>query len=76
MPTKVEELGGIPIDADEDPFFTLLENDRHITKISVTTDRLIIPLDDAKGEKIDDVLLVIHVTMVNPVSVFAGGRLV
>jgi hypothetical protein len=76
MPAKVEELGGLPIDADEDPFFTLLENDRHITKVSVTTDRLIIPLDEKRGEKIEDVLLVIHVTIVNPVSLFAGGRLV
>ena len=74
MPTRVEELGGLPIDADKDPFFTLLEDDRHITKVSVTTDRLITPL--GPNEKIGDVLLVIHVTMVNPISVFAGGRLV
>ena len=74
MPTKVEEFGGFPIEPDEDPFFCLLEEDRLITSVSVTTDRLIIP--KKSDESINDVLLVIHVTMVNPSSVFARDRVV
>lgn len=74
MPIKVEELGGYQIDSDEDPFYCLLEDDKLITRISVTTDRLITPL--GSQENINDVILVVHVTMVNPSAVFAGGRLV
>lgn len=75
MPNTVQELGGYQIDSnDENPFFCLLEDDRLVTKVSVTTDRLIAP--QATTENINDVYLVIHVTMVNPSSIFAGGRLV
>ena len=74
MPVDVKELGGYTIDKDEDPFFCLLEDDRLITSLTVTTDRLIIPMK--AEENISDVLLVIQVTMVNPSAVFAGGRLV
>jgi hypothetical protein len=74
MPTDVKELGGISIEDDENPFYCLLENDTLITRISVTTDRLIIPLQT--NEKINDVVLVIHVTMVNPSAIFSGNRLV
>lgn len=74
MPKTERELGGFGIDADEDPFFCLLEDDTLITRVSVTTDRLIIPQKDA--ENVNDVLLVIHVTMVNPSAVFAGDRLI
>lgn len=74
MPKNLNELGGFSIGPDEDPFFCLLEDDKLITSISVTTDRLIIP--KRSDEDIKDVLLVIHVSMVNPSAVFAGGRLV
>jgi hypothetical protein len=74
MPRDVKELGGHPIDADEDPFFCLLEDDSLITSIAVTTDRLVIPMK--AEENVSDVLLVIHIMMVNPSAVFAGGRLV
>jgi len=75
MPHKEAEMGGYTIDAaDEDPFFCLLEDDSLITKISVTTDRLIVP--QGTDEQIHNVLLVILVTMVNPSQIFAGGRLV
>jgi hypothetical protein len=73
-PKSLAELGGLPIDTDEDPFFCLLEDDKLITSISITTDRLIVPQKAA--EDIHDVLLVIHATMVNPSAVFAGDRLV
>ena len=56
MPETVNQLGGFPIDADEDPFFCLLEDDKLITSISVTTDRLIIP--KRSDENINDVMLV------------------
>jgi hypothetical protein len=74
LPRDVKELGGLPIGKDEDPFFCLLEDDKLITSVTVTTDRLIIP--QRTDEDIADVLLVIHVTMVNPSAVFAGNRLV
>jgi hypothetical protein len=75
MPHTANEMGGFDIDKGiEDPFFCLLEDDSLITKISVTTDRLIVPLET--NENIHDVHLVIHVTMVNPAALFAGGRLV
>jgi hypothetical protein len=75
MPIDVKELGGYTIDKDtENPFFCLLEDDKLITSLTVTTDRLIIPMK--AEENISDVVLVIHVTMVNPSAVFAGGRLV
>jgi len=51
-----------------------MEDDALVTKVSVTTDRLIMPLES--GEQIDDVLLIIHVTVVNPIALFAGGRLI
>ena len=74
MPRVVSELGGLSIEADEDPFYCLLQDDRLITSVSVTTDRLITPI--APGESIHDVTLVIHVTVVNPTAIFAGGRMV
>ena len=74
MPSTVAELGGLPIEPDENPFFCLLEDDSLITSVSITTDRLLIPQDS--GEKIHNVELVIHVSVVNPSALFAGGRLV
>ena len=75
MPDSIDELGGLPIDPDtENPFYCLLEDDRLVSRVSVTTDRLIEPLLNGGAE--DDILLVIHVTVVNPLAIFAGGRLV
>lgn len=62
MPIDVKELGDVPIEKDEDPFYCLLEDDKLITKLSVTTDRLILPKE--QGDHENDVVLVIHVTMV------------
>lgn len=73
MPEDEKELGGCKIEADEDPFYCLLEDDKLISKFSVTTDRLIMPRESAHEP--DDVELVIHVSIVNPGLVFAGGRL-
>jgi hypothetical protein len=75
MPIDEKELGACVIDKDtEEPFYCLLEDDRLVSKLSVTTDRLITPRESNESE--NDVMLVIHVTMVNPELVFAGGRLV
>jgi len=77
MPKFVRELGGYDVpDPGENPFFCLLEDDSLITKVAITTDRLLIPLDSNAGERLNDVHLVIHVTMSNPSAVFAGNRLV
>jgi hypothetical protein len=75
MPKTVQELGGLTIDPiDENPFYCLLEDDRLVTRLSVTTDRLITPRKPS--ENIHDVFLEIHVTVVNPSAIFAGNRLV
>jgi hypothetical protein len=74
MPENDAELGGIPIDSQaENPFFCLLEDDNLITKLSVTTDRLILPCGDS--EAVHDVFLDIHVTILNPGALFVGNRL-
>ena len=74
MPDVVTELGGLPFDSDENPFYCVLEDDALITQISVTTDRLLTPLES--DEAIHDVELVIRVSVVNPSAIFGGGRLV
>ncbi len=74
MPKTVSDLGGLPIDHDESPFYCLLEDDRYITSLSVTTDRLLTPLEGA--ENMNDVHLVIRVTVTNPGAIFAGNKLV
>jgi hypothetical protein len=75
MPRGKEELGDLPIDAnDEIPFFCLLEDDDLITSVTVTTDRLLAPKQTHEGKH--HAVLVIHVTVVNPSAIFAGNRLV
>jgi hypothetical protein len=74
MPVDVKELGGLPIESDENPFFCLLSDDKLVTSISVTTDRLIVPLES--DEHIHDVLLIVHVTVVDPAALFAGTALI
>jgi hypothetical protein len=36
MPSTVAELGGLPLEPDENPFFCLLEDDNLVTSVSVT----------------------------------------
>jgi hypothetical protein len=63
----------LPVELDENPFYVLLEDDSQITKVSVSTDRLLTPAVD--GEHVHDVHLVIGVT-VNVIRVRAlGGNL-
>ncbi len=61
----------MPIEQDEDPFYCLLEDNKLVTSISVITDRLVLPLKSE--DEINNVTLVIHVTVVNPTALFAGG---
>jgi hypothetical protein len=59
MPKETQELEDIPQDPSENPCFCLLKDDRFIDHVSITTDRLLTPMQ-AK-ESIDDVIIVIHV---------------
>lgn len=59
IPQASEELKGTHPEQDEDPFFCLLEDDRLITEVKVTTDKLLAPR--IFGEHVNDVHLVIHV---------------
>jgi|ERR1039458_8394765 hypothetical protein len=73
MPETVSDLGGLPLESDENPFFCLLEDDSLITSVTITTDRLLLERDSE--EKRNDVYLIIHVTVLNPSALFAGNRL-
>jgi len=71
---NASELCGAKPEDGEDPFFCLLEDDSLISEVTITTDRLLTPLEG--GEAINDVLMVIHVKVSDPGSIFAAGRLV
>jgi hypothetical protein len=58
-PTDINE--GESPDEDEHPFFTLLENDKLITSINITTDRLLSPFVGDHSHPLNDTVLVIHV---------------
>jgi hypothetical protein len=59
MPKDEQELNGQKPGEDEDPFFCLLQDDKQITEVKITTDRLLTP--ETSGENIEDVHLIIHV---------------
>lgn len=59
MPQYNSEIESFPPDPGENPFFCLLEDDRLITDVAVTTDRLLLPME--QDEQIHDVHLVLHV---------------
>jgi hypothetical protein len=59
VPADCSEIRGYAPAADEDPFLCLLENDKLITEVKVTTDRLLTsPIDSGS---VNDVHLIIHV---------------
>lgn len=60
MPSNPEETGGIGPQHDETPFFCLLEDDKLISEIRVTTDELLL-LPMQRQVKPTDVFTVIHV---------------
>jgi hypothetical protein len=70
MPSIVADLGGFQLDHDENPFYCLLEDDSLITQVSITTDRLLLPME--QDERMHDVHLVIHVTVNNPHALFGA----
>ncbi len=63
MPQDAQELTAQKPDEGEDPFFCLLQDDKQIIEINITTDRLLTP--QTAGENINDVHLIIHVKTVS-----------
>ena len=63
MPQNKTELKDQIPEKDEDPFFCLLQDDKQIIEVKITTDRLLTPITDNKNSK--DVHLVIHVKTIS-----------
>ena len=60
MPDNCGELPSDWVPAeDEQPLYCLMEDDKLITRVAVTTDHLILPRQEGEGESA--VVLVIHV---------------
>ncbi len=59
LPKNLDEAGGVGPQTDENPFFCLLEDDKLISEIKVTTDSLLL-LPREREMKPNDALLVIH----------------
>lgn len=59
MPQNSGELPDDPPGPGEDPFYCLMEDDKYITALTITTDRLLVP--SGPGHQVNDVNLVIHV---------------
>jgi hypothetical protein len=59
MPKESQEIEDLPQSPDCNPCFCLMKDDKYIDHVSVTTDRILTPMET--GEAIDDVLIVIHV---------------
>lgn len=62
MPSNLAEAGGDGPQTDEDPFFCLLQDDKMISEIKVTTDSLLL-LPQERDMKPNDAFLVIHVKL-------------
>jgi hypothetical protein len=45
MPENTGELPHTPPQSGEDPFFCLLQDDKYINEVTVTTDRLLLPME-------------------------------
>ncbi len=72
MPRSASEIQA-SAEEGEDPFYCLLEDDTLITRLTVTTDRLLTPLE---GESEKGVELVIHVTVTDPGALLGENGLV
>jgi hypothetical protein len=59
MPQDAQELTEQKPGEGEDPFFCLLQDDKQITEVNITTDRFLAP--QTAGQNINDVHLIIHV---------------
>ncbi len=60
IPKELKEIGGVPIEDDEKPFFCLLQDDALITEVKVRADTLLTPQLSGRA---DDVKLIIGVTV-------------
>ena len=60
LPDSLAEAGGIGPQDDETPFFCLLQDDKLISEVSVTTDQLLV-LPQQREAKPNDSFLVIRV---------------
>jgi hypothetical protein len=69
VPERNSEIGATPDDG-EDPFYTLLQDDKLITSVNITTDRLLSPFTGDHSHPENDVVLVIHVKT----GVFSSAR--
>lgn len=61
MPSGLDETGGSSPQEGEDPFFCLVSDDRLITGLKVTTDRLLLPEPESAGHPDQDVMLIVKV---------------
>ena len=58
MPRTCDEVGEVP-EADEDPFYVLMEEDSLVNQLTINTDRLLTPL--TSRETLYEVMLLVHV---------------
>ncbi len=68
MPQQCSEVEGQQPEDNEDPFFVLLEDDKVIYELNVTTDRLFLPPEEHEPER--DVFAIIRVRT----KTFSGDR--
>ncbi len=62
IPKEMSETGGMGPQEDETPFFCLLEDDRLITEVRVSADKLLL-LPNQKEVKENEAFVVIHVKL-------------
>ena len=62
MPGNLSKTGGMGPQDDEDPFFCLLQDDRLISEVRITTDQLLL-LPNQRELKANDAYAVIHVRL-------------
>ena len=60
MPSGLSETGGLGPQEDESPFFVLLEDDKLVSHVSVTSDQLLV-LPSERAMNPHDAFLVVHV---------------
>jgi len=62
MPDNLKEAGDTGPSENEDPFFCLLQDDKLISDVSVTTDELLL-LPKERNVNANDSFLVIHINL-------------
>jgi hypothetical protein len=61
MPQQCSELAGNTPDADENPFYCLLEDDSYINDVDIKTDRLLVPPEPDEPLRDAVVVIAVHV---------------